>query len=190
VNRVDTKNAARSRMGVGRAIVIGAVTGVLASVVMAGYAMIAAWAKDTGFLTPPYHIASLLISQDSMMASMQSGMAGNALYFAFGPALLGAAIHMMTGAAYGALFAVAVSRLALGTAMLIPAGLVWGAVVFLFSAFVGLPLAAALFSSGPQITDMAAMAGWGTFLIEHLLYGLGMGVQMAVLVRRASPASA
>lgn len=188
--RVDTKSAAGSRMGSGRAILIGAVVGVLASVVMAMYAMVAAWAKDTGFFTPLYHIASLWISQDSMMSSMKDGMGGDAFHFEFRPALLGAVIHMMTGAMYGALFAVAISRLALGAAVLSLAGLVWGGLVFLISAFIGLPVAAALFNSGDQITNMAEMAGWGTFDVEHLLYGLTLGVLLALLARRTPPASA
>jgi hypothetical protein len=170
--------------------VLGALAGVLASLVMAAYAMIAAWVKGVGFFTSLYHIASLLISQDSMMASMQSGMAGNAFHFEIGPALAGAVIHMMTGAAYGALFGLAVYRFALGTGKLILAGLVWGLVVFLFSAFVGLPLAAGVLGSGPQIAHMAAMAGWGTFLVEHLLYGAVAGALLAVFVPRTSPAPA
>jgi len=157
---------------------------------MAMYAMIAAWAKDTGCFTPLYHIASLWISQDSMMTSMKDGTGGDAFHFEFGPALLGAIIHMMTGAMYGALFAVAVSRLALGTAFLGLAGLVWGGLVFVISSFIGLPLAAALFDSGDQVTNMAEMAGWGTFVVEHLLYGLTLGVLLALFARRTAPASA
>jgi hypothetical protein len=186
----DVKSAAPSRTGLGRTIVTGAVAGVLASLVMAVYAMVAAWTKDTGFVTPLYHIASVWIAQDSMMSSMQDGMAGDAFHFDYGPAVLGALIHMATGAAYGILFALAVSRLALGTAVLSLAGLVWGGLVFVFSTFVGLPVAAALFDSGKQITDMAKMAGWGTFISEHLLYGGVLGVLLALLVRRTSARSA
>ena len=176
---VETKSGQRSRMGLGQAVVIGAVAGVLASLAMAAYAMMAAWAKDTGFFTPLYHIASLWISQDSMMASMEDGMRGSAFHFELGPAALGATIHMMTGAMYGALFAAAVSRLASGKAVLTLAGLAWGGLVFLISAFIGLPIAAALFDSGDQVTNMAEMAGWGTFVIEHLLYGLVLGALLA-----------
>jgi hypothetical protein len=125
------------------------------------------------------------------MASMEDGMGGEGFHFEFGPAVLGAVIHMMTGAMYGALFAVAVSRRALGAAVLSLAGLVWGGLVFLFSAFIGLPVAAALFDSGDQVTDMAEMAGWGTFVVEHLIYGLVVGVLLALFARRrTSPTSA
>jgi hypothetical protein len=74
--------------------------------------------------------------------------------------------------------------------MLILAGLVWELRFSSSAPSSGYRLRRAVLGSGPQITHMAAMAGWGTFLIEHLLYGLGMGVLMAVFARRTSPASA
>lgn len=187
--RVDDRSATGSRMGLSRAIMIGVGAGVVAAIAMAMYAMLAAWSKDTGFFTPLYHIASLWISQDSMMASMQADMGGDAFHFELGPAVLGAAIHMMTGAAYGAVFALALSRVALGAALTALAGLVWGGLVFLISSFVGLPVAAALFDSGDQITDMAEMAGWGTFIGEHLVFGLVLGLLVALAARR-TPGSA
>ncbi|MDQ4055118.1 MAG: hypothetical protein M3237_20815 [Actinomycetota bacterium] len=173
-------------MSLGRALVIGAIAGVVASVAMAIYAMLAAYTKDTGFFTPLYHIASLWASQDTMMASMQDGMGGKDFHFEFGPALLGAVIHMVTGAMYGVIFALAVARLPLARALLVLAGVLWGALVFVISAFIGLPVAAAVFDSGDQITDMAEMAGWGTFFIEHLIYGLVLGVLLAIS-RRPTP---
>lgn len=188
--RVEARDATASRMSVRQAIVFGVVAGVLASIVMVGYAMVAAWTKDTGFFTPLYHIASLWISQDSMMASMEDGMGGDAFHFEFGPAVVGALIHMATGAAYGALFALAVFRFGLGPALLALAGLVWGALVLAFSVYVGLPLAAEVFDSGDQITDMGEMAGWDVFVPEHLVFGLVAGLVLAALARRTSPGSA
>lgn len=169
-----------------RAVVVGAAAGVVASLVMAAYAMGASLAKDTGLLTPLYHIASLLAPQDAMMASMEGGMAGDAVHVEAGPAVLGVVIHLATGAAYGVLFALAVARLRLGTAVLAGLGVLWGLVVFAVSAFVGLPAAAAIFGSGDQIADMAEMAGWGTFLVEHLLYGLVLGLLVAARSRDRS----
>ena len=95
----------------GRAVLIGAVAGVIASLVMAMYAMMAAYAKDTGFFTPLYHIASLVTNDSNMVKSMKADqMNGDAFTFLFGPAILGAMIHMMTGAMYGAVFGVIASR--------------------------------------------------------------------------------
>ena len=168
-----------------RVIGYGAIAGVIASVAMAMYAMIAAWEKGTGFFTPLYHIASLWASQDSMMASMKSAMGGSDFHFVFGTALLGAVIHMMTGAMYGALFGLAVSRFDLKLRILVGAGLVYGALAFVASALIGLPLAAAIFNSGDQITHMAKMAGWGVLFVEHLIYGLTLGLVVAAARRRS-----
>ena len=170
----------------GRAILVGAGAGILAALVMAMYAMIAGWAKGAGFFTSLYHIASLWASPSTMMTSMKDAVAGNPFHFEFGPALLGMVIHLMTAATYGAVFGLIVARLRLGTAALAAAGLVWGAAVFALSAFIGLPIAAALFDSGDQIANMAEMAGWGTFIIEHLLYGLVLGLLVALDRRRSS----
>lgn len=176
----------------GRAVLIGAVAGVIASLVMAMYAMGAAWTKDAGFFTPLYHIASLLADPSAMMTSMAADMEnGDAFTFIGGTALLGAVIHMLTGAMYGAVFGVAASMLRLGTAALVALGVGYGAVVFAVSAWIGLPIAAALFGSGDQIANMAELAGWGTFLVEHLIFGLVLGLVVArARVRTAAPAMA
>jgi len=176
-----------------RAVLIGAGAGVIASLVMAMYAMLAAYAKDTGFFTPLYHIASLLTNDSDMMKSMTADtMDGDAFTFLFGPAVLGAMIHMMTGAVYGAIFGVIASRLRLGIAALAGVGMVYGFLVFVVSAYLGLPLAAAVFNSGDPIKNMAEMAGWGTFIIEHLMYGVALGLLVAVARRTTAvdPATA
>jgi hypothetical protein len=177
-----------STSSLGRAVLVGAVAGVIASLVMAAYAMIAAWTKDTGFFTPLYHIASLWADQDAMMKSMMTDMEDrDAFTFVADIALLGAVIHMVTGALYGAIFGLAIGRLRLGAALLAGAGIVYGFLVFVVSAYIGLPVAAAIFDSGDPIENMAEMAGWGTFIIEHLLYGLTLGLLAAAgLTRRTA----
>lgn len=166
---------------------VGALSGVVASVAMAMWAMGAAWEKGTGFFTPLYHIASVWTSGDTMMASMQDAMAGDDFHFVFGTAVLGAVIHMMTGAGYGAIFGLVAGQLRLGTAALTGLGLVYGFIVFLVSSYIALPLAAAIFDSGDPIKSMAEMAGWGTFIIEHLIFGVVLGA--LVSLRRAHVAS-
>lgn len=52
----------------------------------------------------------------------------------------------------------------------------WGLVVFAISAWIGLPLAASVINSGDQITHMARMVGYPTFITEHVLFGLALGV--------------
>lgn len=173
------------RAGAGRALAAGAVAGVLASIVMGMYAMVAAWVDGTGFFTPLHHIASLWAAPDAMMASMEAAMAGNDFNITVGTAVLGALIHMMTGAMYGAVFGLIVSRLHLGRGPLLGVGLVYGALVFVMSAFVGLPLAASIFDAGDPIRNMAEMAGWTTFAVEHLLFGLALAALLSLSRRRA-----
>ncbi len=183
--RNQHRDTAVTARGLGVAAGVGALTGVGAAMVMALFAMIAAATyQHNGFFTPLYHIASTFISADSMMTSMQHAMMGTTFYFTLGPALVGAMIHMMIGAMYGALFAVAASILRLHGPVLIASATVWGAVVFALSSWVALPLAAAVFDSGDQITHMASMVGYGTFLIEHLLFGMTLGT-MLLLTHRA-----
>lgn len=171
----------------GRAVLIGAVAGVIASLVMAMYAMMAAYFKDTGFFTPLYHIASLVTNDADMMKSMKADqMNGDAFTFLFGPAILGAMIHMMTGAMYGAVFGAVVSRLRLGFGALAGVGMVYGFGVFVMSAYIGLPLAASIFNSGDPIKNMAEIAGWGTFIVEHLMYGIALGALVALAAARSA----
>lgn len=179
-----------SKRSPAQAVAFGAGAGVVASLAMAMYAMIAAWEKGTGFFTPLYHIASLWASPDAMMASMKAAMAGSDFHFLFGAAVLGAMIHMMTGAMYGAVFGLVVSRLDLKFGMLVGAGAVYGALVFVISAFIGLPVAAAVFGSGDQITHMAKLAGWGVFFVEHVIYGLVLGILVAAARKRAQTTAA
>jgi len=103
-----------------------------------------------------------------------------------GVALLGAVIHMMTGAMYGGILGLVIARLKLGVAMIAGIGLVYGAAVFAFSAFVGLPLAAAIFDAGDPIADMASMAGWWTFFVEHLVFGVVAALLVAGGPRKRS----
>lgn len=164
---------------------VGILAGLLGAVAMGIYAMVAHLTyKGAGFFTPLYHIAATFTDPKSMEVSMREAMAGRDFYFEAGPAMLGLAVHMMTGAAWGALFGV----VALGLARLgaVVAGVVYGAVVFLVMSFVVLPVAADLFDGGPPISDMAEMSGWGTFAIEHLIFGLVAGIVVAAWPRPAT----
>ncbi len=188
---VRTRNRGRSGEASARpsgaVVLTGAVGGAIASLVMAMYAMVAsATYQHRGFFTPLYHIASTFIASTQLMASMQHAMMGSTFYFAGGPAVIGAAIHMMTGAMYGVVFAVAVHKLRLHGAIMLGAAVVWGAIVFAVSSWITLPLAANVFNSGDQITHMAKMVGYPTFLIEHLMFGLALGALL--LARPASRA--
>lgn len=169
-----------SARSVGTAALRGALAGIAASLVMAIYAMIAAATyQHTGFFTPLYHIASTFIAPETMMTSMMRAGEGSTFYFAFGPAVLGAVVHMMVGAGYGMMFAALAVLARLRGIALIASGIVWGAIVFALSTWVFLPTAAALFGGGDPIRDMASMVGYPTFVVEHLLYGGALGMLLA-----------
>jgi hypothetical protein len=110
-----------------------------------------------------------------MMTSMEAAMAGSSFTFVLGPAVLGAIVHMMVGAVYGATFAVIALMKWHGVALL-GAGIVWGFIVFEISAWIGLPVAAALFGGGDPISNMASMVGYPTFIAEHLVFGVTLGL--------------
>jgi hypothetical protein len=172
-----------------RTLVLGAVGGMLAAMVMAMFAMAAsATYQHRGFFTPLFHISALFGSSNAMMTSMQQAMAGNRFWFTPGAALAGLAIHMVTGAAYGMMFA-AIARVVPRKAVL-PAGAIYGLAVFAVSAFVDLPAAASITRSGDAITNMARIVGYPTFAVEHVMYGVALGAFLLATTHRTAPVAA
>ncbi len=176
---------AGERSELGYAIRTGALWGVIGAAVMAIYAMIAGLTYlNSGFFTPLYHIASSVIEPKAMMTSMQKATEGQtAFHFTLGPAAVGVMIHLTTGAAYGIVFALVARSLRLSGGTAIIAGALYGGAVLLFSSFVGLPIAAALFDGGNPIADMPRMIGWTTFTIEHMIFGVILGIGWLITTR-------
>ena len=173
-----------------RAIFVGAAGGVIGSLAMAMYAMIISNSvKHTGFFTPLYHIASSFISGKAMMTSMTNGMHGSSYYFEFGPAVVGAVVHMMTGAIFGAIFGVIISKTHATRAITVVAGTMFGLVVLVVNGVVGLPIAARLFGGGKPISDMAKIVGWGHFTVEHVIFGMMLGIIVALKLGHSSDSS-
>lgn len=169
--------AQRETPPIGRAIVGGAIAGVIAAVFMAMYAMVAgATYQGSGFFTPMYHIASTFIGPTNMETSMQQAMEGRLFYFLPGPAGLGLLIHMTVGAVFGGIFGVIARALRLRGAIAVAGGVAYGLLVLAAMSFVGLPLVAGLFGAGAPIAEMPLMVGWPTFTIEHALFGLVLGL--------------
>lgn len=160
-----------------RTISRAALAGVIASVAMGMVAMLAAATyQDTGFFTPLYHIASLVVAPDSMMESMMAASAGTTFTFVAGPALVGLMIHMMVGAAFGAIFGLILTRLPeLATTARIGAGMAFGVAAFAASAFVLLPMMSVVANDSDAIKNMASMVGYPTFLLEHVVFGMVLG---------------
>ena len=174
--------------GAARAALVGAGAGVIGSVVMGGYAMVAgATYQGSGLFTPLYHIAAVITAPVAVITSMQLAGRGDSFYFAAGPAAVGLVVHMVTGAAYGVVFGLLVWWLRLTKALTVALGTVYGVAVLLVSSFVGLPIAARVFGGGEPISGMPRLAGWGTFTVEHLIFGLVAGgvVALTAVARRA-----
>jgi len=165
---------------VSRGVKVGVVGGLVGSVAMAMYAMIiSASVKHTGFFTPLYHIASAFISPKAMMTSMGNAMNGSSSYFDLGPAIVGAIVHMMTGAIAGGIFGALIARLGSTRAVTVVAGAMFGLVVLVVNSFIGLPIASRLFGGGQPISHMAKIVGWGHFTVEHLIFGMMLGIVVA-----------
>jgi hypothetical protein len=179
------RRVASERTYLGTAVRTGALWGVIAAAVMAMYAMVAGLTYlGTGFFTPLYHIASTVIEPDAMMTSMQRAMEGpSSFHFKFGPAVVGMTIHLATGAAYGIVFALLARAVRLSGLGAVAVGAVYGVAVLFFSSFLGLPIAAALFGGGDPIADMPQMVGWTTFTIEHVMFGVILGIGWLVATR-------
>lgn len=172
-----THAAARSTPIPWHHVRVGALLGIAAALVMGLFAMIAsATYHDTGFFTPLHHIASALMEPSAMMRSMEAGMAGDTFAISPGPALLGLGLHLVTGAFWGTIFGLIVSTGWLRGVMGFLVAIVYGLAVMLAMAFLALPVIAAIFGGGEPISDMPRLAGWGTFTIEHGIYGAVLGL--------------
>jgi uncharacterized membrane protein YagU involved in acid resistance len=169
-------------------LTLGALWGLVGAIVMAIYAMIAgATYLDSGFFTPLYHIASTFVDPQPMMTSMEHAMEGESFYFTFGAASLGMLVHLVVGAVYGIVFALLAGASNVVGAASVAGGALYGVAVMLFSSFVGLPAAAELFGGGDPIADMPVMVGWSTFTIEHVIFGLVLGIGWLGARRRFAP---
>ena len=171
-----------SRPGLSKRAIKGAIAGMIAGIAMAMFAMIASLTyQHHGFFTPLFHIASLISSTNPMMTSMQQAMAGHSFWFTPGAAILGLAVHMMTGATYGVIFALGTQKVR--PQRLVGIGTAYGLLVFAFSSFIALPIAGSLFGAGEPIARMAHIVGYGTFALEHVIFGMALGLALYGLRR-------
>ena len=170
-------------------LIRGGIAGMFGGMAMAVYAMIASLTYEHhGFFTPLYHISVLTGSPASMMTSMQETMFGHSSWFTPGAAVVGLVIHMMTGAAYGMMFAVGARYLPRASYVIV--GAAYGLMVFVVSAFIFLPIVASVSGAGDPIRQMASIVGYGTFALEHAIFGVTLGVAILILAPRRSSVAA
>jgi hypothetical protein len=138
-----------------------------AGAVMAMYAMTAsATFLHQGFFTPLYGIASPIAGQSAMMTSMQRGV-----YLALGPALLGLVVHMMWSAMYGVVFGLIARAASLHSASAVIAGVIFGLAIQVVMSVLVLRILG--------LASMPGTIGLPSFTVEHLLFGLTLGLWVA-----------
>ncbi len=158
-----------------RRLINGIIAGMVASLAMAMVAMLASSTyMNKGFFTPLYFISSVFGSTTALMESVKQTALGNAFWFDTSAALLGALVHMITAAMFGALFFLIVPKLS--KSLVLGTGIVFGLVVAAFSGFIALPIAGSLSGAGSTLSNMANIVGWGTWALEHAVYGMSLGI--------------
>lgn len=174
-----------------RGLIVGLFGGVIGSLAMAMYAMIISldFVRNTGFFTPLYHIASAFISGEAMVTSMTEAVNGNSFHFVLGSAVVGAIVHMMTGAIAGAIFGAIISKIHASWAITVVAATMFGLFVLVVNGFIGLPIISHLFSGGEPISEMAKIVGWRHFTVEHAIFGMALGIIVAAKVSTLEPSN-
>jgi len=175
----------RAASSIDRIVVPGILAGMVAAVPMGIFSMIAAATyQHRGFFTPMYHIASLL-GDDTAARSLQEAASGDVFFFVPEPAIFGVAMHLVVGGFFGAIFAVVAravvarvlpSRVVASRASIIAVGVAYALLVMLLMSLVLVPAADAVLSGEERVSSFASVAGWGTFTIQHVIYGLVLGL--------------
>jgi hypothetical protein len=153
----------------------GIFAGVVASAVMAVFAMVASGTyQGRGFFTPMYH-AAFIIDDETMRVAIAQAGSGEPFYFFREAFVFGMIAHVLVGGVLGGVFAVVADRVRLHGTRAIVGGLVYGLAVMTVMSLVVLPQAANLFGAGEPISRMGAEVGWPTFAAQFAVFGLVLG---------------
>lgn len=164
----------------GRLVVGGLIAGAVAGMAMAVWTMVAgATFRDFGFFTPMYLIAAPFGGVDEVRAALAAAPT-DAFYWATAAALIGAGIHLMNSMVLGVVFG-ALARVArLRGLVAAAAGMVFGLVVMVIMQWAVQPATEAIFGGAPYTTDIAQVVGWATWPIAHLIFGVVLGLWVAL----------
>jgi len=92
----------------------------------------------------------------------------------------------MAAALVMALFALLVRALALRGLVAVAAGVTYGLVVLGFMSQVALPWASGETAGGEVVANAPELLGWPVFTVEHVLYGLTLGLLLGTFAFRGA----
>ena len=149
-------------------------TGMAAAAAAALFSMIAA-AADLGVYGRLY-LVTAIVEPGPLEVSMAQAEGGTRTFLEVGGAAAGLAVHLAIGAGFGTVFALLARGLHLRGPAALAAGAVYGLAVMALMGLLVLPVAAGETAGGQLIADAPRLLGWPVFVVEHLLYGLVLGL--------------
>jgi hypothetical protein len=148
--------------------------GMVAAAAMALVSMVAT-AGNLGLYGRLY-LVTALVEPGPLRISMAEAEAGARTFLEVSGAAAGMAVHLGIGAGFGALFALLVRALRLHGWAAVAVGAGYGLAVMALMGLVVLPVAADQTVGGQLIADAPRLLGWPVFVVEHLVYGLVLGL--------------
>jgi hypothetical protein len=148
--------------------------GMVAALPMALFSM-AATAGELGLYGRLY-LVTAIVEPGPLEVSMAQAAGGGGTFLEVGGAVAGMAVHLGIGAGFGAVFALLARALRLRGPVALAAGAVYGLAVMALMGLAVLPAAAGETAGGELIADAPRLIGWPVFAVEHLLYGLVLGL--------------
>ena len=148
--------------------------GMVAALPMALFSMVAT-AGELGLYGRLY-LVTAIVEPGPLEVSMAQASGGAGPFLEVGGAVAGMAVHLGIGAGFGAVFALLARALRLRGVVALAAGAVYGLAVMALMGLAVLPAAAGETAGGRLIADAPRLIGWPVFAVEHLLYGLVLGL--------------
>jgi hypothetical protein len=167
--------AQTQRRAIEQTVESGIIAGILAGLPMAVSALIASALRGEGAFTAMYRVAAL-VDSSALKESIAFASVGRDIYYVQEPFFFGLIMRLAVAGFFGLVFGLGARAFGLVRAFAVPAGIIYGLAIMPFMGFVVLPVAADAFGVGGAISSMATSVGWGSWAIEHAVYGLGLGL--------------
>ncbi len=159
--------------GIDRLLIPGILAGMVAAVPMGLFAMVVAAIENRGFFRPMHQIA-YVVAGDGSVRSLEAALAEDPFVVHPQMVLFGVVTHLAVAGFFGAVFGVLAHRLRSRRKILL-AGVLYGLAVMVFMGLIVLPIVALVLDAGDQISGIPSRIGWGTFAMQHVIYGLVLG---------------